>query len=412
MVPWLAVRGVIGGTWSVSAGQKVIAQGPIAATLKPLAEDERLVAYSDGDMHEAMLAAASIMPGRRIVPIRLDLTGPLLTPPAAYETIDLLLLGPSAVSRVRESALAVLSAGGTAVAVRSNEKPAGQWPWQQVAAPSGAGGSTLWWVLDHPPVGPRSLMDMETYAPTYGWEHGWPAEIRRRSVLLAALAAIALLGLSLWRLPLCGLGGRCAGDCGRRRGRRLDSKTIPPAVSRRRPGRMGRLDFTTGLLGLSLNAARHGCIHPVGCRPPCRSRNTGRRGCSRGHDVDQTRLLQPGPDAQAAVKLICQPDGRPDRFTAHLATDSTLGILSRSLQPMKPAFRPVDRVTPVTPDTAGSHSDDANPALTSPLYVLADQLYPGRVSGRVIEEDLVEPPAGPAAAPGRSVGSLADDLHR
>ncbi len=90
---------------------------------------------------------------------------------------------------------------------------------------------------------------------------------------------------------------------------------------------------------------------------------------------------------QTGVKLICRPDGGPDRFTAHLATDATLGFLSRSLDPRKPVVRPVDRITPVTPDTAGPRGDDANPVLTSPLYVLADQLYPGRVNGRVIEDE-------------------------
>jgi hypothetical protein len=104
---------------------------------------------------------------------------------------------------------------------------------------------------------------------------------------------------------------------------------------------------------------------------------------------------------QTGVKLICRPDGRPDRFTAHLATDATLGIMSRSLEPRKPAFRPVDRITPVTPDTAGPRSDDGSPALTSPLYVLADQLYPGRVSGRVIED---EAPQMSHATPGKPAG--------
>ena len=52
------------------------------------------------------------------------------------------------------------------------------------------------------------------------------------------------------------------------------------------------------------------------------------------------------------------------------------------------------RVTPVTPDTAGRAGDDTSSALTSPLYVLADQLSPGRVTGRVIGEEAPDAVAG------------------
>jgi len=401
VVPWLAARGSLkDATWSIAAGQKVMAQGPIAADLKPLAPDERLVAYSDGEMHDALLAAAFIMPGRRVVPLRLDLTGPLLTPPAAYETIDLLLLGPSAVSRVRESTVAVLAAGGTVVAVRAVGRPAGEWPWRQVAVPGGQQGQ--WWVLEHAPVGPRSLMDMEAYAPTYGWEHGWPIEVRRRSVLLATIAAIALLGLSLWRSRHAAWAGAAL------------SVTAAIAIvfwsSRQSPllSAGGALTEWDGSIAQRDFWAYRSTLRDTDVSIPWdvgRPEPTAAPGDA--PVPAPTMLTKPFffnamQMRQTAVKLVCRPDGRPDHFTAHLATDATLGFLSRSLEPRKPAFRPVDRITPVTPDTAGPREDDANPALTSPLYVLADQLYPGRVSGRVIEDASrgIGADAAPGATPG------------
>jgi hypothetical protein len=402
LVPWLAARGSVSGAkWSLLAGAKEIAQGTIAADLKPMADDERLVAYTDGDLHEALLAAASIMPGRRVVPLRLDLTGPLLTPAAAYETIDLLLLGPSAVTRVRESTVAVLAAGGTAIAVRADERPAGEWPWRQITVPPGVQGPAQWWVLDHPPVGPRSLMDMEAYAPTYGWEHGWSADVRQRSVLLAAIAAIALLGLSLWRSRHAAWAGAA-----------LSLATAAAVMfwtTRQSPllSAGGALVEWDGSISQRDFWAYRSTLRDTDVSIPWDVGRPETADTKANAPLPTPTVLtkpvffNPTQMRQTGVKLICRPDGRPDRFTSHLATDATLCIMSRSLEPRKPAFRPVDRITPVTPDTAGPRGDDANPALTSPLYVLADQLYPGRVSGRVIEDEaseMLEATPGKAAA--------------
>ena len=92
--------------------------------------------------------------------------------------------------------------------------------------------------------------------------------------------------------------------------------------------------------------------------------------------------------AKTRVRLVCDPQGRPRRFIASLGTDATLCFMSRSLRPTRPEVRDVIRVTPVTPDTAGpTGEDNLDAALTSPLYVLADQLYPGRVTGRVMGDE-------------------------
>jgi hypothetical protein len=401
VIPWLAARGAVsGGKWSIAAGQKVIAEGPVEADLEPLADDERLVVYTDGDVRDAVLAAASIMPGRRVVPLRLDLSEPLLAPPAAYESIDLLLLGASAVTRVRESTVAVLAAGGTAVGVRADQKPTGDWPWRQIQVPGGPTGHTRWWVLDHPPVGPRSLLDMEAYAPTYGWEHGWPADVRRRAVVLAAITAIALLGLSLWRSrhaawAAAGLSLTAAAAIV------LWTNRQSPLLSAG-----GALVEWDGAISQRDYWAYRSTLRNTDISIPW---GIGRAAGATA-SILPTMLTKPVffnalQMRQTGVKLICGLDGRPDHFTAHLATDATLGFLGRSLEPRKPVFHPVDRVTPVTPDTAGLGDDDANLTLTSPLYVLADQLYPGRVSGRVVDDEPRPPGAdGPRGQGGRPDG--------
>jgi hypothetical protein len=399
VVPWLASRGTIGdANWCISARSKVIAQANIAAELKPLANDERLVAYTDGGLHEALLAAAAIIPGSQIVPLRLDLSRPLLAPPAGYDTIDLLLLGPSAASRVRESAVAVLAAGGTAVAVRSDLRPPGDWPWRQISVPDAPQGPTQWWVLDHPPVGPRSLMDMEAYAPTYGWEHGWPLSVRRRSVLLAALDGIALLGLSLWRSRHAVWAGAALSL--------IAAGSVIFWTYRQSPllSAGGALVEWDGSISQRDFWAYRSTLRDTDVSVPWdlrRPSDLATAGNARSF-LTKPVFFNALQMRQTGVKLICRPDGWPDHFTAHLVTDATLGILSRSLEPRKPAVRSVDRITPVTPDTAGSRDDDANPALTSPLYVLADQLYPGRVSGRVIEDEI--PQTSAAGAPGKPPG--------
>ena len=97
------------------------------------------MAFTDGEVPDVLAGAAKILPGRRIVPIRLDLNQPLLSPAAAYTSIDLLLLGPAAVSQIRESTLATLTAGGVAVAIQSDQRPQGEWPGAKSSFPAAAG---------------------------------------------------------------------------------------------------------------------------------------------------------------------------------------------------------------------------------------------------------------------------------
>ena len=167
-------------------------QSTITADLKPLADDERLVDFRDGEVHECW-PGPPIMSGRRMGPTAGS--RPLLTPAAAFESIDLLLLRRRYGSANRPWRRSGRRRG--CHHARPTSVP-GRMAVAQTRLPGAAG--AFWWLLEHPPVGPRSLIEMEAYAPTYGWEHGCPPAIRRRAVGIAAVGRPSeLLGVSLWR---------------------------------------------------------------------------------------------------------------------------------------------------------------------------------------------------------------------
>ena len=397
-LPWLSVRGDIAqGSWSLESESRSVGQGALPA-LKPLADDERLVAWTDGDPDKIKALCAALMPDKKVVPVRLDLNRPLLAPACAYESLDLLVLGPAALPRVKESAVISLLAGGTAVLVRSDERPVGDWPWRKLEDRSASTQPLTWWLLDHATVGPRSIVDMEAYAPTYGWEHGWHSGIRKRVLLLAVLSAIVLLGVSLWRsrfaawaaIALCAL--VTAGVLGW-------SHRQSPLLSAG-----GSLVEWDGSICQHDQWAYRSALRESTVLVPWNLNAQNAEGSAASHFVTKPIFYNALQIRQTEVKLVCDATGRPDHFSAHLVTDGTIGFLGRSLAPVPPEYRPVDRITPVTPDTAAPlKDDDAGSALTSPLYVLADQLYPGRVTGRVID------PGRAATDPGHWQSIFIDD---
>jgi hypothetical protein len=311
VVPWLAVGEVGEPKWSV-AGR---AAGSVATPLKPLGEDERLVALA-GEGHRTRDAAV-LFPGKVVVTVRLDLSRPLLVPAAAYESLDGLLLDAGAAARVDESQLAILAAGGTAVAVRSDARPAGSWPWRREGA---------YWVLRYNPVGPRSVVEPDAYQPTYGWARGWPAAFRRRVMLGVALFGIVALALTLWRSRVLAAGGAVVVSDGRMTQR--DEWTYRTVL---RPA-----DVSVPVRGIS-----HVVLH-------------GRQ------QLDSAGV--------SGVRLVCAADGGPDRFVGRLEADHALAVVSRSVRP-GPA--------------AGVLAGRPTVPVTSPLVLLANQLYPGRVVGEV-----------------------------
>lgn len=153
--------------------------------LHPLADEELLV----GLVGIEPAAAAAVM-HQSVITASLDLTNPLPGPASAWQTLDGLLLDDAAAQRINEGQLRALLAAGTTIGVRSDRKPAGNWPWQRDGA---------FWVIRPQRFGPMSLIESDAYAPTYAWTRGWPATFRRQAVLSALLVTALLLAPALWR---------------------------------------------------------------------------------------------------------------------------------------------------------------------------------------------------------------------
>jgi hypothetical protein len=153
--------------------------------LHPLADEELLIGLVGIDP-----AAAAAVMHQSVTTASLDLTNPLPGPPFAWQTLDGLLLDDAAAQRINEGQLRALLAAGTTIGVRSDRKPAGNWPWQRDGA---------FWVVRPQRFGPTSIIESDAYTPTYAWTRGWPAAFRRQAVLSALLVTALLLAAALWR---------------------------------------------------------------------------------------------------------------------------------------------------------------------------------------------------------------------
>ena len=183
IVPWLAVSESV---THLTARADPSGHQTVNPTLRALDVDERLVALAG----EGAESAQMLFPGKRVIPIALDMSAPLLEPVQAWESLDAVILSAAAAARLDEAHRLVLLGGGALLAVRSTSPPDLNSPWKR---------SGEFWVLQIEPAGPRSVLEPQAYAPTYGWLRGWPATFRAQLFLLATLYCILTTGLVLWR---------------------------------------------------------------------------------------------------------------------------------------------------------------------------------------------------------------------
>jgi hypothetical protein len=146
--------------------------------------DERLIGMIGIETSEI----GPLFSGSRLIPVHL-LAGDLFaSPPAAWETLDAIVLDESSFSRVNDEQRSAWLAAGITLAVKSLELPDKKWPWQRV------GGL---WVLQFRPAGPTNqLVNEAVYTPTFGWNPGWPAPLRAQVMgiaLLIVLVSCAML---------------------------------------------------------------------------------------------------------------------------------------------------------------------------------------------------------------------------
>jgi len=308
------------------------ATGTVALPFRQLATDDRLVAVAvSSDADDAATLAGDLFPGKSPVLVNLDTTRTrLLWPPQAYDAADAILLDPTAAMRVDETQLRVLLAAGTTVAIRTPTRPVGQWPWQQQGA---------WWVIRHAPAGPHGGVSVDAYAPTYAWDRSWPLRQRQTILLVATLAALLLIGATLWRgragfiaaIIFCVCATAAAG---------FYVFSLTPAVTAGgdivvSDGALAQRDrwtYVSALRDASLSVAADGRTRPV---------------------LGTRRQLE-----SLKLSLLCYAAGSPERFDFALPARHTVAFVSRS----------------VTPATLPSETA----ASSVPMDLVADRLYPGR----------------------------------
>lgn len=147
-------------------------------------DDERVIATTTADVS----AAAPLFSGSRIIAIRLDPTDPLPGPPAAWETLDAVLLDAAEFSRIPDEERSALLAGGVKLICTGDVAPDARWPWQHKENA---------WVLSFALAGPvGETVNEDAYAPTYAWNPGWRNAVRGQvmgAAILLVLITIALL---------------------------------------------------------------------------------------------------------------------------------------------------------------------------------------------------------------------------
>ena len=298
IVPWLAISESPGqGRWSIGGAPS----NTIDVPLRALHDDERLVATANSDAG----AASSLFPGMKIVAVALDLSGPLLQPPQAWESLDAVVLSEAAAARVTESQRQLLTAAGVALMVQSSKPPDSHWPWRH------SGG---YWVLKFAPAGPTSTVEPLAYAPTYEWERGWPAPFRWAVVLAGLLFCILAAAAILWR-------HRYAifvfiGVCAALAGAFAFWYSRQPTV----------LQLTAGVM---MRADSEAQVDLWTWQSPIRNTRSSFTAAGMTRPVFATVRQQ--DDSQ--VRLLCQSDGSPNCFTWQLQPGQTLAFLTRLVRP-------------------------------------------------------------------------------
>jgi hypothetical protein len=340
-VPLLVVRAPLGPlSWSLPNGRS----GRLEARLTPLGEEDRLVAHSGTDAADA----ASLFPGKTIVPIALDLAAPLQAPRAvmAWEVLDGLVVDRAPGNHQ----VSFLTVGGTAVVVRSATAPEPGWlQWQWV-------GKT--WVMFQPPAGPRGVVVPAAYDAASGWNPGRPPHLRRQALLLAAVFAIVVVGLTLWRSRLAvaavvALSVVATGALVFWTARQSTVEGAGGTVLVRRGG-LFQGDEWVYFKSLAPAAAEFPCY--AGTKPIFSS----------AEDVERT-----------GMRLECNPDGIPLRFTFRLQPDATIAFLTRMALARSDMRRP-------DPEANGSR-----------LWPLVRQAYLGSGTRAAGETDAASAPFEP-----------------
>lgn len=300
-VPWLVVSDSPGEpNWTSGSGEHAI-----AVSFKPLTEDEALVAVAGVEPG----GARELFGDKRVLPVTLDLSRPLLEPVSAWESLDAVVLSAAAAARVDDAHRAALLAAGTTLAVQSSDRPDARWPWQQ---------SGSYWLLRQDIAGPVSAIEPDAYAPTYGWERGWPASFRQAVVFAAVLFSILGTGLLLWRSrwTVFAFAGLAA----------LSVAAFGAWYARQSPV----LELSAGVV---LHDGKTAQYDVWTWQSPVRSADASFPFLALTRPVFGTLRQIQGEN----MRLLCTSDGRPDRFAFRLDPGQSQAMLTRLVRTSPPA---------------------------------------------------------------------------
>ena len=331
IIPFLTVQEALSELRLKSDGRSQ----SIAVPLHALAEDERLVGFAGADAD----ALKAVFGSSRIVGVPLDLAKPLSGPMSAWESLDGVVLDASAAVRVTESQLAELLACGIAVGIRSATKPAGAWPWEQVGE---------YWLLNVEGIGPRHAFNPGAYSPTAAMTRGWPDTLRHGVLLSAIVLVLLTIGTTLWQSKYS------AG---------LVVLLAASAVA----------TSTYWRTHQALNVDVGGTIvvqDPAFTQIDYWRYRAAVRPSQQTLAWDGVTWPQLGYHQQlhdTRLNLVCDASGTPQRFEFELEPQKSLAFLTRKVQAEKAIVI-------------------GQPARTSPLQPLVDELYPARGYGIAIQQ--------------------------
>lgn len=324
--------------WEWIAGgsrPKRLAEGTLPEPgLRLLERGHKLVGTTNDDA----AFAQSLFPGARIERVRLDGARPLAGPAAAWEMLDAVVLDSPEAARLAES-IPTLLAAGTIVAVKGDDVPLPDWPWERAGEYNvlriDLAGPTEFYPDSDPDPDSRELA-AAVYAPVRGGDGGWPAEVRWRIVLFAGIFAAAAVGVSL--LPRWAAGAMVvvsAGAVGLMWAWGQYQVPIHQRSGEIMAMRAGLMQVDAWTYQTSSNAWPSEMLFAGLCRPVLRDREQIGR---------------------MSMMLFCNAGGDPCLFGYDMRPDEPVAFLSRRVGPQPP--------------TAVRESDE-----TSPLDALARKLY-------------------------------------
>jgi hypothetical protein len=300
---------------------------PLFSALHELRPSDRLV----GIATNAGNAAREIFAGDTVLTVPLDAAHPLPGPPAAWQTLDAVVLDASAASDLGDERINVLLSGGTTLAVPSDSArpPAPHWPWKLEHG--------LWLLpAPSPLIVPA---DDENFAPVSGWQAGRSARDRRQVMWMGVLWAVLVL--------------------------------LVPVVCHRHPVHAAltvAMIAVLACLGISIwdlaqspTSQAIGFVYCIG-EPSVKDTwifKRATRACGDSTEFGDNSIpilaMHGGPDE---MRILCNRTGHPMEFQYKLWADRAAGFVSRNLADAPP----IDAV--------------ANP-LTTPLRLLPMSLYSG-----------------------------------